>query len=108
MSFEFILDHLYPLPVRTKKMFGTEAIYVNEHMMLAVRDRSDKIEDNGIWIGTKKEHHPSLLQTFPSLRYLIHIPLKKWLLLPGNAPDFEETALEICQLIKRGDTRIGI
>lgn len=108
MSFEFILDHLYPLPVRTKKMFGTEAIYVHEHMVLAVRDRSDKIEDNGIWIGTKKEHHPSLLQAFSSLRYLTHIPLKKWLLLPSDADDFEEVALEICRLIRRGDERIGI
>ena len=28
--------------------------------------------------------------------------------LPANAEDFEEVAIEICELIKAGDPRIGV
>ena len=105
---EFILDHLYPLPIQTKKMFGNHGIYVEDKIVLAVRDNENKPIDNGIWIATSAKHHDRLKSQFSSLKNLTLYNIKKWLLLPVESEDFEERAIEICELIKSGDPRIGV
>jgi len=45
---------------------------------------------------------------FPSIRKLQIYKIKKWLLLPLDADDFEESAIKMCELIKQGDERIGV
>lgn len=108
MPFEFLLDYLYPLEPTIKQMFGTHSIYIDEKIYLAARQREKNPIDNGIWIGTEMEHHESLIAQFPSVRYLKAIPMKKWLILPETAEDFEEVAIAICELIKLDDPRIGV
>ena len=108
MPFEFILDHLYPLEPTIKQMFGTHSIYIDDKIYLAARQREKHPEDNGLWIGTSMEHHESLFSQFPSLTYLNSIKMKKWLLLAETVEDFEEVAIEICELIKAGDPRVGV
>ncbi len=104
---EFVLDMLYPLPFRTKKMFGNIAIYVGGKIVLATRQKEENPIDNGIWIGTKREHHSVLKELFPSLRNLETYKIKTWLLLPEEAEDFEETTLKITELIKENNNLIG-
>ena len=104
---EFVLDMLYPLAYRTKKMFGNYAIYVGDKIVLATRQKEDNPVDNGLWIGTKLEHHTILKEMFPSLRNLETYKIKTWLLLPEDALDFEETTLKITELIKQNSTLIG-
>lgn len=104
---EFVLEMLYPLPYRTKRMFGVLAVYVGEKIVLALRQKQDNPGDNGIWIGTKVEHHSSLKELFPSLRNLEVYKIKTWLLLPEDAEDFEESALRISELIKKNSPLIG-
>ena len=89
-------------------MFGNFAIYAQNKICLATRQNSPKPIDNGIWIGTKEEHHESLFKEFPSLRKLQLYNIKKWLLLPEEAADFEEVGIVICELIKSNDPRIGV
>lgn len=108
MPHEFILDYLYPLEPRIKKMFGNSSLYIGEKIYLATRDSDKNTLDNGIWLGTKIEHHESLMKQFPSLTNLRFYKIKKWLLLPVDAPDFEEVAIEICELIKADDPRVGV
>lgn len=108
MPFEFILDHLYPLEAFIRKMFGTHSIYIEDKIYLAARQAEKNPEDNGLWIGTEMQHHESLMKQFPSISYLNSIPMKKWLLLPESADDFEESAIQICELIKAGDPRVGV
>lgn len=108
MPHDFILDYLYPLEVTTKKMFGNHAIYVNNKIVLAIRDNVKKPIDNGLWVGTTLEHHESLKIDFPSLVPLQLYNIKKWLLLPVDAEDFETAAIAICELIKNNDPRIGV
>ena len=105
---EFILDLLYPLPIRTKKMFGNVALYYGEKIILATRQKEDKPEDNGIWIGTKIKHHDNLKKLIPELQHLKTYNIKKWLLLHEDEPKFEERAYEIAQLIKAHSDLIGI
>jgi len=108
MPHDFILEGLYPMPVRVKKMFGNYAVYGNNKILLATRHNTEKPTDNGIWIGTSQEYHDSLMKEFKSVRHLQLYNIKKWLLLPEEAEDFEEVSFEICALIKSLDPRIGV
>ena len=105
---DFVLDYLYPLPTRTKKMFGNYAVYVENKIVLATRQNENKPIDNGIWVATSEEYHQSLKEEFSSLTNLTLYNIKKWLLLPIAADDFEEVAISLCELIKQNDPRIGI
>lgn len=108
MAHEFIVDYLYPLDLRIKKMFGNDSIYIGEKIYLATRHSEKNELDNGIWIGTDIPHHESLKTQFPSIINLRFFKIKKWLLLPSDAADFEEVAIELCELIKADDPRIGV
>ena len=106
---EFVLDALAPLAPTTRQMFGCLAVYVEDKIEMILRDRSDQRSDNGVWLATKAEHHASLRQQFPRMRSirLLGMKVTHWQVLPVNAPDFEETALRACELIRAQDPRIG-
>lgn len=108
MPFDFILDFLYPIEPVIRKMFGVECLYINDKLYFACRLREKTPEDNGIWIGTEMKHHEHLQKEFPSLTSLRTIPIKKWLLLPDDVDDFEETVAKLCDLVKANDPRIGV
>lgn len=111
IPFEFVIDYLTPLEITVKPMFGLYAIYVNEKIMLVLRERKDHADTNGVWVATNKEHHKSLKTDLPSLRsfsiYAKAIKETEWQLLPVDADDFEASVKKVCDLIKRGDPRIG-
>ena len=107
IPYEFILDFLYPLPFRTKKMFGTVAIYAGPKIVLAVRQREENPIDNGIWISIQLENQNELKRSFPSLRNLETYKIRTWLLLPETANDFEEIAKAIAEMIKANSPLIG-
>jgi hypothetical protein len=106
---EFVLDAIASLSPRTRPMFGCLAIYVQEKIVLILRDKPSKIEDNGVWLATTPEHHPSLRREFPSMRSIKVLGEKVtgWQVLPSNAQDFEEAALHACDLVLAHDPRIG-
>jgi hypothetical protein len=106
---EFVLDAIAPLSPWTRSMFGCLAIYVEDKIVLILRDKRDQTADNGVWLATTEEHHRSLRQEFPNMRS-IHVLGKKvtgWQVLPADAQDFEEAALRACELVLAGDPRIG-
>lgn len=111
IPFEFVLDYLAPLEVTIKPMFGLYAIYVNEKIVLVLRERKDHADTNGVWVATNKEHHESLKNDLPSLRpfsiYSKAVKETEWQLLPADADDFEGSVIKVCELIKHGDQRIG-
>jgi hypothetical protein len=100
-----------PLDLTVKPMFGLWAIYVNEKIMLILRQRQDFPDTNGVWIATNPEHHRSLKKDLPSLRtistYSGGIKESEWQVLPGDTDDFEVSVRKVCELIKHGDHRIG-
>ena len=108
MPYDFVLDYLDPLQPRVKRMFGTYAIYAGDKIYLATRLAQKAPEDNGIWFATAAEHHANLFAQFPALTYLNSIGMKKWLLLPDRADDFEAVARELCLLIVAEDERLGV
>ncbi len=106
---EFVLDAIASLSPVTRPMFGCLAVYVEEKIVLILRDKPSANADNGVWLATTKEHHESLRREFPSMRSIGVLGKKVtgWQLLPADAPEFEEMALRACDLILGGDARIG-
>jgi hypothetical protein len=106
---EFVLDALASLTPVTRPMFGCLAVYVEEKIVLMLRDRADSPQDNGVWLATTAEHHASLRREFPQMRSirLFGRKVTHWQVLPADGSDFERAALRACELIRAGDPRIG-
>jgi hypothetical protein len=106
---EFVLDALAPLSPRTNPMFGCLAVYVEEKIVLILRDKPTYPADNGVWLATTHEHHQSLRPEFPSMRSVGVLGKKVtgWQILPCDAEDFEEAALRACEMVLADDPRIG-
>ena len=111
IPFDFVFDYLFPLEVKVKPMFGLFAVYVDEKIVLILRQRIQHPEINGVWIATSKDHHKSLRKAFPSLRSIAatsdNIAETEWQLLPVDTDDFEKSVISACELIKQNDPRIG-
>jgi hypothetical protein len=109
MPFQFVLEELDKLNPTVKPMFGCHAIYIGPKIVIIVRKKEDGDVDNGVWIATTEEHHASLKSIFPSLRNITIFGEKKssWQILPEDSPDFEESAFRACELILKGDPKIG-
>ena len=92
---EFVLDAIAPLSPWTRPMFGCLAIYVEDKIVLILRDKRDHAADNGVWLATTEEHHQSLRREFPNMRSIQVLGKKVtgWQVLPTDAEDFEEAAL---------------
>ena len=90
-------------------MFGCLAVYVEEKIVLILRDRPTSPQDNGVWLATTREHHASLRRDFPHMRSIAVLgeEVSSWQVLPVDAPDFEEAAYRACDLVKARDPRIG-
>jgi hypothetical protein len=90
-------------------MFGCVAVYVEDKIVLILRDRHDSLADNGVWLATTAAHHESLQREFASMRsiQLFGTKTTHWQVLPDDAPDFEAAALRACGLIIARDPRIG-
>jgi hypothetical protein len=111
---EFVLDSIAMLSPRTRPMFGCLAVYVEDKIVMVLRDKvlrdkGEKTADNGVWLATTQEHHESLRREFPNMRSIRVLGKKVtgWQVLPVDAPDFEAAALHACELIVARDPRIG-
>jgi len=110
IPFDFVLEQLFSMEPHTRPMFGCQAIYVGDKIMMILRNKAGEHEDdNGIWISTKTEHHATLKKIFPSMRSIqvLGNGATNWQILPAEADDFEESAIKVCGLILKGDSRIG-
>lgn len=109
IPFDFVLEALEAMHPRVNPMFGCHAIYIGEKIMLIVRLKQPEDPDNGIWVARSPEDNQSLNRQFPTLRSITIFGDKQtsWQNLPYDSDDFEERAFEICDLIKKGDPRIG-
>jgi hypothetical protein len=109
VPYEFVLDAIAPLSPETRSMFGCLSVYVEDKIVLILREKRDVTEDNGVWLATTEEHHQSLRREFPNMRSirLFGKEVTGWQVLPADAQDFEEAALRACELVLGGDPRIG-
>lgn len=106
---EFVLDAIVSLSPETRPMFGCLAVYVEDKIVVILRDKRDATADNGVWLATTEKHHESLRREFPNMRSIqvFGKEVTGWQVLPADAPDFEEAALHACELIVARDPRVG-
>jgi hypothetical protein len=106
---QFVLDAIAPLSPFTRPMFGCTAVYVQEKIVLILREKEKYPADNGVWLATTAEHHKSLRAEFPNMRSigLLGKKITGWQILSSDSPDFEEEALRACELVMARDPRIG-
>ena len=109
MPFPFVFECLYPKEYSVKPMFGCYAIYVGGKICLILRKRKDHPGINGVWLATSIEHHVSLIKEFPSMRSIdvLGKAPTNWQVLPEASEDFEQSVTRACELVVRGDARIG-
>jgi hypothetical protein len=90
-------------------MFGCHALYLGSKIYLILRKKKDLRRINGVWIATSREHHESLKKLFPFMRSIdvLGKPPTNWQILPESSEDFEASVIRACELIKKGDPRIG-
>jgi hypothetical protein len=79
--------------------------------MLILRERKEEPRSNGVWIATRPGNHESLKNEFPSLRSISLFTdgsaETSWQMIPSDADDFESSVIKVCELIRKGDKRIG-
>jgi hypothetical protein len=112
IPFEFILDYLHSKKVRIKPMFGCFAVYVNTKMIFLLRLRNDKPELNGVWVASANIHIKTLSKILPGADLTLKLIESKksansWFLIPLQNEEFETTVIKACELVSKGDERIG-
>ena len=107
--YEFVLEALAEVSPRTNPMFGCLAVYVEEKIVLVLREKPGSSPDNGVWLATTIEHHESLRRDFPNMHSIevFGKDVTGWQVLPADAPDFEEAAMRACEFVIARDPRIG-
>ena len=108
----FVLDALAPVNPEVRPMFSGFAVYVNDRIVLMLRDSAKGQKDNGVWLVLSDSANPDdarLRREFPSIRKieLLHGKIRHWLLIPSDGADFETEALHACDLVLRKDSRVG-
>ena len=107
--FPFVLEELVSIRPTVKQMFGFTHVYLDDKLLFSLRDSINKPASNGMWLYTNAEHIESLGREFPQLsrRYLWRSGRNAWVILASKLEHFEEYVLKACDLILRGDPRIG-
>jgi hypothetical protein len=109
VPFPFVLDELESLRPTVKKVFGFTHVYLGEKLLFSLRDATRQRGTNGMWLYTTTDHADSLAAEFPELprRQVWRSGKKAWVVIASRLGDFEENAFRACELILRGDQRIG-
>jgi hypothetical protein len=107
--FPFVLEELDSIRPTIKRMFGFTSVYLEEKLLFSLRNSIKQPGSNGMWLYTTTEHLESLAREFPQLprRQLWRSGKNAWVVLASRLEDFEEYAFKACELILKGDQRIG-
>jgi hypothetical protein len=109
VPFQFVIEELGSLRPTVKSLFGATHLYLNDKLLFALRDSAKHPGTNGVWVYTTSEHLDSLAREFPGLprRQLWRSGKNCWVVLATRLEDFEEHAYRACELVLKGDQRIG-
>jgi hypothetical protein len=107
--YQFVLDELLPIRPSIRQAFGYTYIYLDERLLLSLRESVKQPQYNGVWLYTQPEHIDSLRREFPLLPKRCFWKSKQsgWVICASRLEEFEEYAFKVCELILRGDRRIG-
>jgi hypothetical protein len=109
---QFVIEALAPLHPEVRRMFSGFSVYIDDRIVLMLREHTKSPKDNGVWLVLSEGTDPKdamLKREFPSLRKigLLGGAIAHWLLIPSDGADFEREALHACDLLLKHDPRIG-
>ncbi len=109
VPFPFVLDELISLRLTIKSLFGSTNVYLDDKLLFSLRNSVKHPGTNGIWVYTSAEHLDSLSRESPGLprRQLWRSGKNGWVVLASRLEDFEEYAFKACELVLKGDQRVG-
>src|SRR5437773_3893672 len=95
-SFSFVIEELSPIRPTIKQMFGFTYVYLEDKLLLALRQSDKQPKSNGIWLFTQAEHLESLRREFTQLprHYFWKSGKNGWVILNSRLGDFEEYAFK--------------
>lgn len=109
--YQFVLDELMPIRPAVRRMFGFTYVYLDDLLLLSLRESAKQPVFNGVWLYTEAGHIEALRAEFPELPRRCFWRSKQsgsgWVILAAGLEDFEECAYRACELILRGDRRVG-
>ncbi len=107
IPFEFVLDWLMPLGPETRLMFGSTAVYVDDRIVLILRERGDT--DDGVWVVYDVAFEDEVLGLLPRLKVidLFENKVKGWKKLAVSDDAFEGDVERLCSFLLAGDKRFG-
>lgn len=107
--YDFIVEELADIVTAIKPMFGAYGLYRDEQILMILRKKEKFDNDTGLWLGVVDGHVADIQKDIPELRDLEMFGTSPtaWQVLGEDVANFEEVALQICELIKRRDPRIG-
>lgn len=109
--FQFVLDELLPVRPAVRRVFGSTYVYLGDLLLLSLRESAKQPQYNGVWLYTEAAHIEALRGEFPELPRRCFWRSKKtgsgWVILAAGLEDFEECAYRACEMILRGDRRLG-
>ena len=109
--FPFVLEELSAIRPTIKRSFGFTSLYLDEKLLCSLRDGAKQPGSNGMWLYTTTEYVESLGKEFPDLPkrqlWRSRSGNNAWVVLASRLEGFEEYAFKACELILRGDQRIG-
>ena len=109
IPFPFVIEELESLRPTVITVFGFTHVYLEDKLLFSLRDAATQTGSNGMWLYTTIEQADSLAREFADLprRQIWRSGKKAWIVLASRLPEFEEHAFKACELILRGDQRIG-
>jgi hypothetical protein len=112
IPYEFIFEMFNPWKISVKPMFGCYGIYYAGKIVFLLRGREKDELLNGVWVACQSGTYFSLAKDLPSLDPQLKLMKNKkangdWLLIPSIVDHFEADVRKACELIVRGDERIG-
>lgn len=107
--YDFILEELGDIVTDIKPMFGAYGLYRDGQILMILRKKEKFDNDTGMWLGVAEGCVPDIQKDIPELRDLEMFGTgpTAWQVLGEDISNFEEVAIQICDLIKRRDPRIG-
>jgi len=102
VPYDFVLDELASMPVSTRAMFGSTAVYVGELVVFILRHKGDA--DDGVWLAYEGDRELAVHEALPTLQRIKALPnVRYWRMLAANSPSFEDDVLKACALVREGD-----
>lgn len=107
--YDFILEELGEHVTAIKPMFGAFGIYRDHQILMILRKKEKFDNDTGMWLGVVDEFVNEVKKEIPELRDLQMFGTSPtaWQVLGEDLSNFEEVALQICEMIRRRDPRLG-